>query len=146
MRKMILTLLFAVLGSPLAAHDEAATNENPELGTCIDNAGLVDLAVRDCYVDFAAAEDDRLNRAWRDLMTVVGGKTSPEGAALLAEQRAWLAYRDASCKHYVTSSAPGTLDRLQQQICYTEIISQRADAIEELASMYLGMMRAQSED
>ena len=142
MNRVIVTVLLGSLGVPLAA----AERSHPELESCVEEAGPVDLSVRDCYVNFAASEDTRLNQAWRDLMTVVGGKSSPQGAALLAEQRAWLTYRDAACWHYVSSTPSGTLDRLQQQICYSEIISQRADHIEELASMYLGMMRAQSED
>ncbi len=142
MKRVIFAVLLGSLGVPIAAADRS----HPDLESCIEEAGPVDLSVRDCYVELAASEDARLNQAWRDLMTVVGGKSSAQGAALLAEQRAWLIYRDAACWHYVSSTPSGTLDRLQQQMCYSEIISQRADYVEELASMYLGMMRAQSED
>ena len=122
--------LFAVQGA-LAAPSEKAQAEHER---CISASNGGDLALKDCYVMLANAEDARLNAGWQRLMKIVGGPRSKKGAALVAEQRSWVRFRDASCTHYALES--GTLDRLQAQMCYADTISRRADEIEQFAAYY----------
>lgn len=49
--------------------------------------------------EFAAAERG-LALAWRDTFAFFGGSRRPAGAALLTEQRAWIAYKDKACALY----------------------------------------------
>jgi uncharacterized protein YecT (DUF1311 family) len=105
-----------------------------QLDACIKAAGAVDLQDKDCYVGLAQREDARLNGNWRRLINAVGGANTAKGKALLAEQKAWLAYRDAACLHWMIDG--GTLDRLQSQICYTNLITERADEIGDFAETY----------
>ena len=105
-----------------------------ELETCIEQAGVIDLAIKDCYVALANSEDERLNANWKQLMKAVAGKDSELGAPLLKEQRAWIAYKEAACAHFL--HAGGTLDRLLGQICFAELITRRADELAELAQFY----------
>jgi uncharacterized protein YecT (DUF1311 family) len=128
-------LAFAALALPQAALAEGPTPEaQAALDACVEKAGMVDLDIKDCYVDLANAEDARLNANWERLIKAVGGKSSEVGAALLKEQRAWIAFKEAACKHHLF--AGGTLNRLSGQICYVDLISGRADELAELADFY----------
>ena len=111
-----------------------AIEDAAALESCIAASGAADLVMKDCYVDLANKEDARLNRNWQRLMAAVGGPRSETGSALLTEQRAWIAYHEAACAHYLVSG--GTLDRLAGQVCYTENTTRRADELEELADYY----------
>jgi uncharacterized protein YecT (DUF1311 family) len=131
----LMILALAALALPQAALAEGPTLEaQAELDACIEKAGMVDLAVKDCYVELANTEDVRLNANWTRLLKAVGGKDSEVGASLRAEQRAWIAYKEAACTHYLF--AGGTLNRISGQICYVELITRRADELAELADFY----------
>ena len=106
------------------------------LATCLEEAGLIDLQMRTCYVDFAQAEDTRLNRNWRAAIEAVGGRESVGGQSLIEAQRAWIAYRDVACDYYTALDNPGTLDRLQAQICYAELVTRRADEFAMIAKNF----------
>lgn len=128
-------LALAALALPQAALAEGPTPEaQAALDTCVEKAGMVDLAIKDCYVDLANTEDVRLNANWMRLLKAVGGKDSEVGAAILAEQRAWIAYKEAACTHYLF--AGGTLNRISGQMCFVELITRRADELAELADYY----------
>ena len=133
LRLPILALAALTLAQPALA--EGPTPEaQAELDVCVEKAGGADLAIKDCYVALANAEDARLNANWEQLIKAAGGKNSDVGAALLNEQRAWIAYKEAACMHYLARG--GTLDRLQGQLCYTDLITRRADELAELADFY----------
>ncbi len=129
---------FAAIAIALIVPGTAFAGPTPstqaKLESCISASNGGDLALKDCYVDLANAEDARLNAGWQRLMKSVGGTRSKKGAALAAEQRIWIRFRVASCIHYMLES--GTLDRLQSQMCYTNTISRRADEVEQLAAYY----------
>lgn len=117
-----------------AAQAEPAPAVQTTLQSCLDATNGGDLAMKDCYVAYANAEDARLNAAWARLMKAVGGPRGKLGAALLAEQRPWVRFKETSCRHYTTVS--GTAGRLQSQTCYADTISRRADEIEQFAAFY----------
>lgn len=128
-------LALAALALPQASLAEGPTPEaQAELDTCVEKAGMVDLDIKDCYVELANTEDARLNLNWARLLKAVGGKSSEVGTALLAEQRTWITYKEAACKHYLY--AGGTLNRISGQICYVELITRRADELADLADFY----------
>lgn len=127
---MFAAAIFATTMSVIGIPGEIAR----QLDTCVEAAGAVDLQVKDCYVTLAQREDARLNFNWKVLVDAVGGSSTQKGKALLAEQKAWLAYRDAACLHLMVDG--GTLDRLQSQICYTNLITERADEIGHFAETY----------
>jgi uncharacterized protein YecT (DUF1311 family) len=128
-------LALAALALPQAALAEGPTPEaQAALEACVEKTGLSDFAAKDCFVALAVAEDARLNANWARLIKTIGGKDTDVGKLLLAEQRAWIGFKDFACQHYLVSG--GTLDRLQRQICHTNIIAHRADELEELADFY----------
>ena len=52
-----------------------------------------------CGGAYVQAADGELNATWRKLVAAVGGEPQTK-AALLAEQRSWLAYRNSACAFY----------------------------------------------
>lgn len=74
--------------SALHARWRACTNtksNNDELGMCA--------------TPYLKAADAQLNATWKQLMAAVANEPQTK-AALLSEQRAWLAYRNAACGFY----------------------------------------------
>lgn len=135
MATRLVILALAALALPQAALAEGPMPEaQAELDACVEKAGMVDLAIKDCYVELANTEDTRLNANWTRLLKAVGGKSSEVGTALLTEQRAWIAYKEAACKHHLY--AGGTMNRISGRICYVELITRRADELAELADFY----------
>jgi len=133
-RFAILALAVAAALPQVASAEGPAPEAQVALGACVAKAGMVDLDIKDCYVELANTEDARLNANWTRLLKAVGGKDSEVGNALLTEQRAWIAYKEAACTHYLF--AGGTLNRLSGQICFVELISRRADELAQLADFY----------
>lgn len=126
MTTRLVILALAALALPQSTLAEGPTPEaQTALDACVEKTGLSDLAAKDCFVALAVTEDARLNANWARLIITIGGKGTDVGKSLLAEQRAWIGYKDVACQHFL--AAGGTLDRLQGQICYTDIISHRAD-------------------
>lgn len=132
-RQALLCVALTLAGDAALARNRPPTAADKQLDHCIDKADGRDLDLKDCFVAFANTEDERLNLMWDRLIKAVG-KDTEVGAALLKEQRAWLAYRDAACLHYILSG--GTLDRLKSQICFTDLITSRANELEDLANEY----------
>lgn len=135
---MLGAAILAAAGLTATSTEMSATGipaeSSRQLDICIQAAGAIDLQAKDCYVRLAQREDARLNGNWRLLINAVGGANTAKGKALLAEQKAWLAYRDAACLHLMIDG--GTLDRLQSQICYTNLITERADEIGDFVETY----------
>ena len=127
-----LATLLLLSAQAAAAED---SQEDAELVGCIDAANANDFAMRDCYLDLNAREDVAMNVAWKRLMEVVGGRTSSSGAALVIEQRAWLAYRDAACHHFDIS---GTLNRLLGAMCLANLTSSRVSQLKDYTLYYNG--------
>lgn len=68
---------------------------------CLENSDGTNPAWIQCGATLIAQADERLNIAWQDALSKV---TTPDGkAALLADQQAWLKFRERSCMIYNTS-------------------------------------------
>lgn len=136
-----LGIILAVASLSAGARAEGPSEvDTKALDQCVTAANAVDLAVKDCFAELAHKEDERLNRNWKRLMKAAGGPKTPEGDALLQEQRAWIAYKETACRHYLALG--GTLDRLMGQMCYTNLITSRADELAALADFYTGSLRS----
>ena len=130
-----LVVLSAILAQLFggAAIAEVSETDETALSLCVD-AAVGDLGMKDCYAELASKEDARLNLNWLHLIRAVGGPKTEIGSDLREEQRAWLAYKELACRHYLV---PGTtMERLMSQTCFTNIITQRADELEQLAAFY----------
>lgn len=126
---LVATILAAAASAPGIPADSGR-----QLDACIDAAAAIDLQVKDCYVALAQREDARLNANWKELLKAVGGTGTAKGKALISEQKAWIAFRDAACLHLAIDG--GTLDRVQSQSCYADVITRRANEIGDFARIY----------
>lgn len=127
-------MLAATILAATASATGIPADSGRQLDACIGAAGTVDLQVKDCYVALAQREDTRLNANWKELIKAVGGAGTQKGTALVSEQKAWIAFRDASCLHLMIDG--GTLDRVQSQACYADLITKRANEIADFARIY----------
>lgn len=128
---MVLAILSAVCAAPLSAQDFKidrhnidrclAIQDDPmlcvgrEAYACIlDNEGGPNMVLAACHEAEAAAWDDALNEAYRDLMILardregwdVGYEAGSLVNALRDMQRAWVVYRDKSCGNAAALAAP----------------------------------------
>ena len=83
----------------------------------------------DCLKAEYERQDVRLNRAYRVALTAQLGEA--ERDQLRRAQRAWIRYRDESCRE---GARGGTIDLLNHTGCMGERTRQRADELERLAS------------
>ncbi len=84
-----------------------------------------------CGASYLKRADLRLNAAWRAAFALASGQTRTD---LLAEQRAWIVFKDKSCLLY----ANGDQGREGQVIsfpgCRGNVIDQRATALKAIAA------------
>lgn len=103
-----------------------AARADSRYDACVDAAGAVMPDLGDCGAAWVEREDRRLNAAWTILMTKVDADTK---ASLLAEQRAWIAFKDKACEFYVTGDYGQNGQMLDYPACRAEVIAQRTAAL-----------------
>ncbi|UIJ70599.1 lysozyme inhibitor LprI family protein [Aurantimonas sp. HBX-1] len=114
--------LLLVLASPARADDE--------YDACVGDAGAVMPDMGACGAEWIDREDARLNEAWQALLAELPEDSHPK---LRDEQRAWLAYRDASCLFYLDAVEYGQVGRyLSYPSCRAFVIAQRTAALDEI--------------
>jgi uncharacterized protein YecT (DUF1311 family) len=64
---------------------------------CLDKGDGTNASWAQCGGEWVAREDAKLNRVWRQVYGQTEGQTKTD---LLAEQRLWNAYKEASCSFY----------------------------------------------
>jgi len=106
--------LAIVLAAAAAGHAQAAT----EPPSCLDTA-TSQMQLSACAATMADAADQRLNKAYGEVLRYVDGR---DRSRLIAAQRAWLAFRDADCAFWRGSG--GTSGPMNHQMC----IAARSDA------------------
>ena len=123
---MRLLLPLAIL-LPLTVH---AADADTKYDACVDAAGAVMADMGACGGAWVDREDARLNVAWKQLSAAISDDSK---AALLDEQRAWLAYRDKSCVYYLDEVEYGQNGRyLSYPSCRAAIIAQRTQALKDI--------------
>jgi len=106
-------LLFA---APAFAEDEE---------TCPDAVSTADIV--ECLTEAYEDWDARLNAAYRAAIEPLEGERRTQFRDV---QRAWLAYRDASCGYY--RSGEGTIAAIEGNSCMVELTRTRAEELEGL--------------
>jgi uncharacterized protein YecT (DUF1311 family) len=119
---MLMTALFAFLATPATAQDDP-----PDCANQMDQSTMT----RCAGIDFEKA-DAELNRIWPGLKKEAqeadaeafdgnGGYLD----ALMASQRAWLAYRDAECAWQGFEARGGSMEPMLVNACLAEKTIQR---------------------
>ena len=117
MKPVLMFAVFAIIVAPAAAQDEA-----PDCANQIDQNTMT----RCAGIDFDKA-DAELNRIWPGLKKDAQDADAEafEGMggyldALLASQRAWLAYRDAECALQGFEARGGSMEPMLVYACLAE--------------------------
>ncbi len=115
-RKLLILSVVALCGATLpAAADECA---DPQ-----DQATMNACAGK----EFETA-DKALNAAYHEVVRRIGSDHETR-TALTAAQRAWIAFRDASCGFEYELWSEGTIRSIVGASCMLELTAQRADAL-----------------
>jgi uncharacterized protein YecT (DUF1311 family) len=117
MKVLLLAGAFALFAS-CAMADEA-------YDTCVD-ANTTNTAWAQCGADSIKREDDRLNAAWKKLSDLVSGQSKTD---LLAEQRLWNTFKEASCKVYANGDWGREGEVLSFPACRAGVIAERTKAL-----------------
>jgi uncharacterized protein YecT (DUF1311 family) len=96
---------------------------------CIARSDGTNPAWAACGGQWLEREDARLNVAWKKVITGLEGQTR---ADLLAEQRAWIAYKDASCAFYANGDFGGDGEVVPFVACRAEVIAARTRQLEAI--------------
>lgn len=93
---------------------------------------------RACLQTELAAAERGLALAWRDAFAFFGGSRKPAGAALLAEQRVWIAYKDKACALYF---GPGlsAMEWSNGMRCKMRVIHARSAELDRMKADFPGL-------
>ncbi len=118
MRLLSLAVSVAILGLPAFAHaQECAPADESQM--CLNKRAGDDFKV----------EDDRLNRAYREILLRLSD--SPDDKSRLqAAQRAWIAFRDAECAFATDGSKDGSIYPLLLLSCRSNLTKSRTMQLE----------------
>ncbi|MDH3665459.1 MAG: DUF1311 domain-containing protein [Paracoccaceae bacterium] len=97
------------------------------------SGGETTLGMNNCLTQEAEAWDVILNRLWPELMKRARATdqanqiTGPDSAAetLRAAQRAWIAFRDADCRHSYATYGLGSFRTIAHSACTLELTARR---------------------
>jgi uncharacterized protein YecT (DUF1311 family) len=96
-----------------------------------DRQGGSDMELFQCFAGGRAAEDARLNRAYKAAMARL--KTPARKLALREAQRAWIKDRDAECSPFYDETQYGRQGPLEGEACIESRSRARADELEQMA-------------
>jgi uncharacterized protein YecT (DUF1311 family) len=108
----------------LAAADPAA----PSADCTIDEGGT-NPEWAACMWAHVGAQETRLNRVWRELQPML---PKASRADLLAEQRAWIAYKEKSCRLWANGDWGREGQVLEMPACREAVVAARAKELEAI--------------
>jgi uncharacterized protein YecT (DUF1311 family) len=94
---------------------------------CIDQSDGTNAAWSQCGAAFIKRADDDLNAAWKRVYGATSGQTKQD---LLAEQRKWNAFKEASCRFYANGDWGRQGQVLDYAACRAAVIEERTEALE----------------
>lgn len=108
------------------AHAEAELSK--AFGACVEKSGGVTSAMLDCADAEFKLQDQRLNKAYRELSSGLNAKRRRD---LVEVQRLWIRFRDANCAFYADPEG-GTAASLAASSCTLQLTATRAKELEDL--------------
>ncbi len=88
-----------------------------------------------CGSQMLARRDAELNRAWK---SAAADLDAPTRAALLDEQRLWLAFRDKSCRYWMTGAFGREGQSVHFYTCRAAVIDARIAYLKEVGDSGTG--------
>ena len=119
-------LMPAVLLLVLAATASVAMADDP-YDRCIDQSDGTNAAWSQCGAAFIKRADDDLNATWKRVYGAANGQTKQD---LLAEQRKWNTFKEASCRFYANGDWGRQGQVLDYAACRAGVIAERTKALE----------------
>jgi Uncharacterized protein conserved in bacteria len=121
----ITRLAAAVLLWGLAAGSGLA---DPTYDSCV-NAASSNADWSRCGGEFVQREDDKLNTVWKRVYALTDGQSKTD---LLAEQRAWVAFKDKACQLYANGDYGREGQVLSYPSCLADVIADRTRQLEAI--------------
>jgi len=122
MRRILLAGAFALTAS-FASASAADAEGSAAYAQCMQEAGGIDTAIKDCGSAEIDRQDRELNASYAALKSTLAPGLRTD---LIKAQRAWLAFRDAECTFDYSRELPGSLAGLVYQSCKIRMTMARA--------------------
>lgn len=106
--------------APAKVEDPRATAEYRQ---CFKRANYVDFEIRVCEYQALEGQDARLNAAYRAVLARID--VAEERTALIAAEKAWIAYRDTQCEYQGARFEGGTLQPVEIARCQVDLTVER---------------------
>jgi len=123
MHAMIRTIALALLAVACAA---APARADETYEKCIEASDGTNLEWSKCGGAFIDREDTKLNAAWKRVYALTSDETKKD---LLAEQRAWNAYKERSCKFYANGEWGREGSVVHFMLCRAAVIAERTKTL-----------------
>jgi uncharacterized protein YecT (DUF1311 family) len=120
MKDILLVTLLAVLAPQFAAADELYDK-------CMADSNDTNASWSVCGSEWLKRADEKLNEVWDSLYSGVSGQTKKD---LLAEQRAWIPYKEKSCLFLGNGDWGREGQVLHFPICRAGVIESRIKELE----------------
>lgn len=124
-------LALAALLLALVALSSRSAHADPAYDRCVAQSDSTNQAWSQCGAEWIAREDARLNAIWKRVYPMLEGDAAK---ALLVEQRAWIAYKDASCGFYATGEYGREGQALHFPMCRAAVIAARVDDLSGMSA------------
>lgn len=126
------TIYLAFVMGTIGLSTLANAHETP-WAECLDTA-VTNEEYAACTAAIVDAADVRLNAAWHLIFAKEGGAQTVRGQALLAEQRAWIAFRELACAEYMGPHSGREEEVIHGPLCVAAIIEARTDDLHTRAA------------
>ena len=114
------TLCVLAAVSPLSA--ALADSAYKRCTTSADDKTDFMSAYGQCGADWIQREDDKLNAVWKKVYGPLEGQTKKD---LLAEQRAWIPYKESTCQFYLNGDWGRQAFQIDFARCRAKVIASR---------------------
>jgi uncharacterized protein YecT (DUF1311 family) len=125
-------LLLLAAASPATTAAPAADTAASRIQACMDRSDGTNIAWSGCAGAEIARQDAKLNATWQRVYRRLPEQSK---ADLLAEQRAWIAYKEASCRLYANGDWGRDGQVVDFGLCRAQVIEARVDDLEGLEQM-----------
>ena len=123
--KSSLIILFA-LAAMIPLGTAQADNAYTRCVDSVDVEGDFMSAYAECGGQWVQREDDRLNAVWKKVYGPLEGQTKKD---LLAEQRAWIPYKESTCQFYLNGEWGRQGHAIDFPSCRAKVIAARTDEL-----------------
>lgn len=100
---------------------------------CMDASDGSNPAWAACGDELVRREDARLNATWKRVFAETGDQTKKD---LLAEQRAWNAFKERSCKFYANGEWGREGSVVHFMLCRAAVIAARTKDLEDYGTFF----------